>query len=242
MIMRSVLPVSLPLNSPRASWVGFSLSLLLLIGWLGGGTSARADNPRVAGTESSVKGVPGEPRGARLSRKQNPPPTGQLIAQGPVYLNEVLVLTGATVFNNMLVRVSAEAGSRALVNLGPLGTVELAAGAQLVLRFGGGVITGELLSGEVTINAPAGVRVAISTPDGLVESPGTEPTRLPVRSSKGSSLYEVEGRMTVNPAGTTVTPSVPTASNLAALLLGITGSVAVTAVSVTLAVVSPFTP
>lgn len=223
------------------------LARLLVVGLLlgsltGPGKSSTLSGPKSGPAKETSKGAPAPPRAPKRKTAQEAVPTGQLVAQGTVYLNEVVVLSGATVFSNTLVRVSGEAGSQAIVNLGALGVVELAVGAQMVLRFGSGLITGELLTGDALVRAPAGVRVSISTPDGLVQSSGAEPTELPVRTSSGVRLYEVQGRTTINPAATSIPATTPPAFQLAALMLGITGVVAVTAIAVTRPVVSPFTP
>lgn len=215
----------------------------LLLGSLTGpGQSTALSGPSSGPVRETSKGAPAPPRAPKRKTTQVAVPKGQLVAQGTVYLNEVVVLSGATVFSNTLVRVSGEAGSQAIVNLGALGVVELSTGAQMVLRFGNGLITGELLTGDALVRAPAGVRVSISTPDGLAQSSGAEPTELPIRTSSGVRLYEVQGRTTINPAATSIPTITPTSFQIAAFVLGITGVVAVTAVVVTLPVVSPFTP
>ena len=223
------------------------LSQLLVVGLLtsalgGPARSSTLSGPNVSEANETASGAPSPTKAPRPKARQDVVPTGQLVAQGTVYLNEVVVLSGATVFSNTLVRVSGEAGSQAIVNLGALGIIELASGAQMVVRFGNGLISGELLSGEALVQAPAGVRVSISTPDGMVQSSGSEATELPIRTSSGVRIYEVEGRTTVNPAGTSPPTAGLTAIRVAALMLGIAGVVAVTSVSPTLPVVSPFTP
>ena len=219
------------------------LVLGLLLGSLTGlGKSSTLRGPKAGLPKETTKGSPAPSRAPKRKTAQDATPTGQLVAVGMVYLNEVVVPSGATVFSNTLVRVSGEAGSQAIVNLGALGVVELATGAQMVLRFANGLITGELLTGDALVRAPAGVRVSISTPDGLIQSSGAEPAELPIRTSSGVRLYEVQGRTTINPAATSIPAATPPTFQIAALMLGITGAVAVTAIAVTRPVVSPFTP
>ena len=215
----------------------------LLFGTLGGpARSSPLSAPNVSPVKETATGAPTPGRAPKRKGAQDVVPTGQLVTQGAVYLNEVAVPSGTTVFSNTLIRVSGEPGSQAIVNLGPLGTIELASGAQMVVRFGNGLISGELLSGDALVRAPAGVRISISTPDGMVQSSGAEATELPLRTSSGTRIYEVEGRPTVNPAGTSTPGAGLTAIRIAALMLGIAGVVAVTSISPTLPVVSPFTP
>ncbi|MFZ4628843.1 MAG: hypothetical protein ACOYNR_10995 [Blastocatellia bacterium] len=224
-----------------------ALARLLVVGLLlgsltGSGQSSTLSGPNSGPTKETSKGAPAPSGAPKRKTAQDAVLPGQLVAVGTVYLNEVVVLSGATVFSNTLVRVSGEAGSQAIINLGALGILELAAGAQMVLRFSSGLISGELLTGDALVRAPAGVRVSISTPDGLVQSSGVEPTELPVRTSSGVRLYEVQGRTTINPAATSIPATTPPTFQLAALMLGITGVVAVTAIAATRPVVSPFTP
>jgi hypothetical protein len=100
---------------------------------------------------------------------------GQLIATGTVSVNEKKAITGTAIFSDSRIAVECSKGSRAIVDLGKLGRIELIEGSKLALRFNDGLITGDLTEGKAVVNTPAGVKVAINTPKGLASSDGQEP-------------------------------------------------------------------
>jgi hypothetical protein len=111
-------------------------------------------------------------RGAAAANAQNENSQlkGQLIANGPVTINGNKAITGTTVFTGSNIVVDCATGNTALVNLGNLGRIELVPGTKLTLRFSNGLITGDLQDGKAVISTPPGVKVAVTTPDGVVSA------------------------------------------------------------------------
>ncbi len=138
---------------------------------------------------------------------------GQLTVVGAVTLNDKKALNGTSVFNNSRIKVACAKGNSAIVSLGRMGRIELAPGTQLVLRFSDGLISGDLLEGNVMVNAPTGVKVSINTPDGVTASDGKETAVLPVKSQRGVRCVP----MVVS--SSSASPVMSSAA-LAALLLG----------------------
>jgi hypothetical protein len=99
---------------------------------------------------------------------------GQLIATGLVSVNEKKAITGTAVFSDSRIAVECSKGSRAIVDLGKLGRIELIEGSKMALRFTDGMISGELREGKAVVNSPAGVKVAINTPKGLFSADGQD--------------------------------------------------------------------
>lgn len=174
-----------------------------------------------------------------------PPPVGYLAVSAGVTINDKKALTGATIFSESLVSVDCTQGNSAVIHLGQLGTIELGAGARLLLRFGEGLVGGDLLEGQIRVRTPSGVRIAITTPGGPVVSDGQKPALLPIRSGKGALCVPLPyTSRTDGPAasgGTAVTPSLSTAS-LVALALGVSGIIIVGAIAAANNQVSPTTP
>lgn len=110
---------------------------------------------------------------------------GQLIVTGSVTVNEKKAITGTTVFTDSRISVACAKGNSAIVNLGRLGRIELTAGAKLTLRFGEGLIAGDLAEGNAVISTPAGVKVAVNTPDGVAAAGGGEAAVTPVAAQRG---------------------------------------------------------
>jgi hypothetical protein len=110
---------------------------------------------------------------------------GQLTVIGSVTLNDKRALNGTSVFNNSKIKVACAKGNGAIVNLGRMGRVELSPGAHIVLRFSEGLISGDLMEGNVMVNAPSGVKVSINTQDGVTATDGKEASVLPVKSQRG---------------------------------------------------------
>jgi hypothetical protein len=136
------------------------LVLSLIVGALG-----------IYNTDSTLaaknKGVETQAAGAQGGTSQV---NGQLIANGPVTINGNKAITGTTVFTESNIAVDCAKGNSAIVNLGALGRIELVAGTKLTLRFSEGQIGGNLTEGKAVISTPAGVKVAVNTPDGVVSS------------------------------------------------------------------------
>ena len=143
---------------------------------------------------------------------------GQLNVVGSVTINDKKAVTGTTIFSNTRVGVACAGGNRAIVNLGKLGRIELTPGSQMVVKFSEGLISGELMTGKAVVNAPVGVKVAISTPDGVSASDGKEASVVAVSTQRGVRCV---------PIVTAQTSSATTALSsgaLAAILLGAGGS------------------
>jgi hypothetical protein len=136
------------------------LILSLIVGALG-----------IFNTDSTLaaknRGVETQTAGAQSGASQL---NGQLIANGPVTVNGNKAITGTTVFTDSNIAVDCAKGNSAIVNLGTLGRIELVAGTKLTLRFSEGQIGGDLTEGKAVISTPAGVKVAVNTPDGVVSS------------------------------------------------------------------------
>jgi hypothetical protein len=101
--------------------------------------------------------------------------SGQLIATGPVSVNEKRAITGTAIFSDSRIAVECAKGNRAIIDLGPMGRIELIEGSKMALRFTDGMISGDLTEGKAVVNTPAGVKVAINTPKGLASADGQEP-------------------------------------------------------------------
>ncbi|MGH9839650.1 MAG: hypothetical protein ACREEM_12790 [Blastocatellia bacterium] len=111
--------------------------------------------------------------------------TGQMIVSGSVTVNDRKAVTGTTVFTNSKIAVACAKGNSAIVNLGRLGRVELTPGSKIMLKFVDGVISGDLLEGKAVVSTPAGTKVSINTPDGVIAVEGKEATVTPVNSQRG---------------------------------------------------------
>jgi hypothetical protein len=146
-----------------------------------------------------------------------------MIVTGSVTVNDKRAVTGTTVFTESRIAVACAKGSSALINLGRLGRIELNAGSKLELRFTDGLIAGDLLEGKAVVSTPAGVKVAINTPDGVTSADGAEPTVTPVLTQRGVRCVP----MTVS--GAESTSSVLGSTALGAILVGIGGGAAVAA-------------
>ncbi len=110
---------------------------------------------------------------------------GQLIVTGSVTVNQKKAITGTTVFTDTQIAVACAKGSGATVNLGKLGLVELTPGTKMTLRFSDGVIGGELMEGKAVVSAPAGVKVAVNTSEGVTSADGIEASVTPVVAQRG---------------------------------------------------------
>jgi hypothetical protein len=89
----------------------------------------------------------------------------------------------------------------------------------MLLRFSEGLISGDLIEGNIMVNAPSGVKVSINTPDGVTASDGKEASVLPVRTQRGVRCVPmVIGNSSSSPVLST--------GAWALLLLGMGGAVA----------------
>lgn len=157
--------------------------------------------------------------------KNNGQIVGQLIVTGAVTVNDKKAISGTSVFNNSRLSVACAGGNRAIVSLGRLGRIELNPGAQLLLRFADGLISGELVTGRIIVNAPAGVKVAINTPEGVSAADGKEPAALAVATQRGVRCVPVIMDNSASQAAALGSGA------LAAILLGAGGTAAAIAVA-----------
>lgn len=142
---------------------------------------------------------------------------GQLIVSGSVTVNDKRAITGTTIFDNSRIGVACNRGSSAIVNLGRLGRVELSPGSKMVLRFADGLISGELLEGKAVVSTPAGVKVAVNTPDGVSSSDGKDVAVTPVTTQRGVRCVPVG--MSTSSSSVGLNPGI-----LAAILIGAGGA------------------
>src|SRR5262245_15403068 len=143
---------------------------------------------------------------------------GQIVVTGTVTVNDKKAITGTSIFNNSKLNVACAPGNRAIVNLGKLGRVEMTPGSQMVLKFSDGVISGDLAMGKIVVNAPAGVKVAINTQEGVSASDGKDASVVAATAQRGVRCVPV-----VVPSQSS--SSIPLSSGaLAAILLGAGGA------------------
>jgi len=147
---------------------------------------------------------------------------GQMIVTGSVTVNEKRAITGTSIFTDSRIAVACAKGNSAIVNLGRLGRIELTSGSKLMLRFSDGLIGGDLLEGKAVVNTPAGVKVAVNTPDGVISADGAEAAVTPVATQRGVRCVPVavSGSSSASVLGN---------GALGALLLGIGGASAAAA-------------
>ncbi len=146
--------------------------------------------------------------------------TGQMIVSGSVTVNDRKAVTGTTVFTNSKIAVACAKGNSAIVNLGRLGRIELTPGSKIMLKFVDGVISGDLLEGKAVVSTPAGIKVSINTPDGVISAAGNEATVTPVNSQRGVRCVPA-----VMSGGSNAISSLSPGA-LAAILLGAGGAAA----------------
>jgi hypothetical protein len=159
---------------------------------------------------------------------------GQLLVNGSVTINGKRAITGTTVLSDSRISVACASGNNATVNLGKLGKIELTPGAQMVVRFSQGMISGELIMGKAVVNNATGVKVAITTPEGLSAADGKEASALSVTTQKGSRCNPLVAKSSNNSSsGSSGGGATLSAGAIAALLAGVGGAAAATAVAVT---------
>lgn len=142
-----------------------------------------------------------------------------MIVTGSVTVNEKRAITGTTVFTDSRIAVACAKGNSAIVNLGRLGRIELSAGSKLLLRFSDGLISGDLLEGKAVVSTPAGVKVAVNTPEGVSSSDGKDAAVTPVATQRGVRCVPIT-------TGSSSSPSALGSGALGALLIGIGGAAA----------------
>ncbi|MEO6726011.1 MAG: hypothetical protein ABIP14_12025 [Blastocatellia bacterium] len=143
---------------------------------------------------------------------------GQLVVSGAVTVNDKKAINGTSIYSNSRLSVACANGNRAIVNLGKLGRIEIAPGTQMMLRFSDGIIGGDLAMGKIVVHSPAGVKIAINTPEGISAADGKDASLLAVATQRGVRCVPV---MTTSQAGQSITLS---SGALAAILLGAGGA------------------
>jgi hypothetical protein len=133
---------------------------------------------------------------------------GQLTVIGVASINEKKAITGTTIFNNSQIRVACSKGNKAIIDLGRSGRIELTPGAQFVVRFSNGMLSGDLIQGNILVNAPVGVRVSINTPDRVLTSDGKDAVVIPVNTQRGVRCITTAGKTS------SISPTVRTTSLL----------------------------
>lgn len=191
--------------------------VVVVLGLALGSFGAPLPSPTFAGTAPKAK--------AEISDATNL--KGQLTVNGSVTLNGKRAITGTTVLSDSRISVACATGNNATVNLGKLGRIELSPGAQMVVRFSDGLISGELLTGKAMVNNVTGVKVSITTPAGMSAADGKEPAALAVNSQKGSRCNPIGAHSGGGSPGGALS-----AGAIAALLAGAGGAAVATAVAV----------
>ena len=115
----------------------------------------------------------------------SPKVSGELLASGNVTLNGTTAVPGVTVFGGSRVKTARD-GS-AIINLGKYGRIELGPDSELTLRLSEAMIGGTLISGQASVNAPAGVGISVSTAHGVAVSDGKEPSGIKVDLTRGQT-------------------------------------------------------
>jgi hypothetical protein len=143
----------------KTFWARFLvLSLILgVFGIFNTGSTLAAKN---RGEETQATG--GQDGSSQLS--------GQLIASGAVTVNGNKAITGTTVFTDSNIAVDCAKGNSAVIDLGRLGRVEMAAGTKMLLRFSDGLISGNIQDGKAVVTSPPDVKVDVKTPTETVTS------------------------------------------------------------------------
>ncbi len=201
-------------HSPKVRKViAFILTLTLSsFGAVNTGSILAAEN-----TENTTGNTTGNTKAG--DARENSQQVGQMIVTGSVTVNEKRAITGTTVFTDSRIAVACAKGNSAIVNLGRLGRIELSAGSKLVLRFSDGLISGDLLEGKAVVSTPAGVKVAVNTPEGVSSSDGKDAAVTPVATQRGVRCVPIT-------TGSSSSPSALGSGALGALLIGIGGAAA----------------
>jgi hypothetical protein len=104
---------------------------------------------------------------------------------GAVEVNGQKATSGGTVFSDNQIVTREQSG--ATINLGVMGRVALFASSTLRLSFSDSGLKGRLAQGEARVSTPAGVSVTISTPGGIAQVDGGQPTSFTVTTQNGET-------------------------------------------------------
>ncbi len=112
-------------------------------------------------------------------------PSGQLSFARLVSVNNNNASAGQTIFSGNWLKVAKQ--GTAIINVGKMGRMEMGAGTDFVLRTSEDGIGGDFNSGCMTIIAPAGVSVALNTPNGKIITDGKQSSSFFVGFKGGST-------------------------------------------------------
>jgi hypothetical protein len=129
--------------------------------------------------------------------------SGELSVTGNVSVNGQKVTSGGTIFSGSTVVTGND--SSAIVSLGKLGRVELAANTSLKLSFLNNAIVGLLDAGRARVATPAGVSANLSTKDGFVVVDGKQATAFTVNTQNGNTVVGTESGVAELKSGATAT-------------------------------------
>lgn len=116
--------------------------------------------------------------------------TGEVTVVGDVNVDGSPAASGQTIFPGS--DIAALEKSRSVVNLGPLGRVELSPRTTLKLDFGGAGTACALEGGRVRVYAPAESAASVKTSDAAVSSAGGATAVFSVESAGGKTNVSVQ--------------------------------------------------
>ncbi|HJQ33084.1 MAG TPA: hypothetical protein VJ866_12930 [Pyrinomonadaceae bacterium] len=115
---------------------------------------------------------------------------GELTIVGEVLVDGSPAASGQTVFSGSA--INALEKSRSLVNLGPLGRLELSPRTSVSLDFGGAGTACALEGGRVRVYAPAGLAASVKTSEAAVSSAAGSSAVFSVESIEGVTSVAVQ--------------------------------------------------
>jgi hypothetical protein len=117
--------------------------------------------------------------------------TGELALARQATVNGQPAVVGLTVFSRSRVKTAKQGA--AAVNLGRQGRFELGSETELALHLTSGSVGGELATGRLLANLPAGVKLSVNTPKSLVITDGNQATTLMIEAA-GENVLVVAHR------------------------------------------------
>ena len=121
---------------------------------------------------------------------------GELLVAKYATVDDAPATSGLTLISGS--RVKTQIDGRAIINLGKTGRVTLGPEADVFINFTDTGVTGELISGWMTISSPKGVNVSFKTLDGVVVADGDQATVLKIDVAGGLTKVEAEGGARLN--------------------------------------------
>ena len=127
--------------------------------------------------------------------------SGELSVSGQVTVNGQSVISGGTLFSDSTINTADQ--SNASVSISKLGRLELAPNSSLRLSFVDNSINAMLETGSAHLSTLAGVKVNLTTKDGVVLVDGAQATSFTVNASHGRMSVTTEtGLAQLNANGT----------------------------------------